>query len=120
MGWPSPARATLSIDEHAAFRAAAHREDLCPRLWSEMEEIRASAQHGGYSYRFYTSSDKHPGYLIRVRHRPGERRSPEGWVAGRWTSGRPGVMDAIYGMGDDAWSGPSWYADPVTPEQAAA
>jgi len=107
-------------EEHAAFRAAAHREGLCPKLWSEMEEIRASAQHGGYNYRFYTSSDTRPGYLIRVRHRPGERHSPDEWVAGRWTSGRPGVMDAIYGMGDDVWSGPSWYADPVTPEQAAA
>ncbi len=35
-------------------------------------------------------------------------------------TGPRSVMDAIYGMGDDVWSGPSWYADPLTPEQARA
>jgi len=105
-------------EELASFREAAYREGLCWSLWSEMEEICASAQHGGYNYRFYDSRDQYPGYMIRRKHRPGELHSPEEWVAGRWTTGAPSVMDAISGMTDDVWSSPSWYADPLTPEQA--
>lgn len=104
--------------EHATFREAAHRDGLCPSFWGEMEQIRASIHHGGYSYRFYDSRDKYPGYMIRVKRRPQELESVEEWVGGRWTSARPSVMDAIAGMGDDAYSGPSWYADPLTPEEA--
>ena len=37
---------------------------------------------------------------------------------GQWVTGPPSVLGAIYGMGDDVWSGPDWYADPLTPEQA--
>ena len=33
--------------EHASFRAAAYREDLCWKLWRELDEICASTQHGG-------------------------------------------------------------------------
>ena len=35
-------------------------------------------------------------------------------------TGPPSVMDAIYGSGDDVWSGPAWFADPLTSEQARA
>ena len=56
-------------EEHATFRESAYREDLCWDLWPEMEEICASAQHGGYNYRFYHSPDFFS--LIRRRHRPG-------------------------------------------------
>jgi len=105
-------------EELAAFREAAYRKGLCGNLWFEMEQICASVQHGGYNYLFYDSRDKYPGYLIRKKHRPGESHYPEEWVAGRWTTGAPEVMDAISGMTDDVWSSPSWYADPLTPEQA--
>lgn len=105
-------------EEHARFREAARREGLCPNLWFEMDEICASAQHGGYNYRFYDSREKPPGYLIRRKGRVGELFYPEEWVAGSWTTGRPSVLDAITGMSDDVHSGPSWYADPVTPEAA--
>lgn len=105
-------------DEHSRFREAARREGVCSNLWAEMDEICASAQHGGYNYRFYDSRDQYPGYLIRRKGRVGELSAPEEWVAGRWTTGRPSVMDAITGLGDDVYSGPSWYADAMTPEQA--
>lgn len=105
-------------EELASFREAAYREGLCWSFWYEMEQICASAQHAGYNYLFYDSRDKYPGYLIRTRHRPGELHYPEVWVAGRWTTGAPEVVDAISGMTDDVWSSPSWYADPLTPEQA--
>jgi len=35
-------------DEHPSFRRAAHREDLCPPLWSEMDRIVASALGATY------------------------------------------------------------------------
>lgn len=103
--------------EHPAFEKAAYRQDLCFGLWYEMDRICASAQHGGYSFRFYTS-ERHS--LIRVRHRPRELHRPEIFVAGKWVTGPPSVMAAIYGMGDDVWSGPDYFADPLTPEQARA
>ena len=106
--------------EHAAdFREAAHRPDLCPDLWYEMDEICASAQHGGFNYRFYHSPDFYSP-LIRIRSRPGELHDAEIVSAGKWVTGPPSVTDAISGMGDDPYSGPSWYADPLTPEQARA
>lgn len=105
--------------EHNAFEKAAYRRDQCFSLWYEMGEICASAQHGGYNYRFYQSPDFYS--LIRRRHRPGELLDPEIQAeGGKWVTGPPSVMDAIYGMGDDAWSGPSWYAEPMTPEDAQA
>ena len=101
--------------EHAAFREAAYRQDLCFGLWYEMDEICASAQHGGYSFRFYTS-ERHS--LIRQRHGPGELHDPEIFVGGKWVTGPPSVLAAICGMGDDVWSGPDDFADRLTPEQA--
>ena len=86
-------------EEHASFRESAHRQDQCSALWNEMDRICASAQHGGYNFRFYSSPDFYS--LIRVRHRPEELHDPE-IVApgGKWVSGPRSVMDAIYGMGD--------------------
>ncbi len=103
--------------EHGSFREAAYREDLCSDLWHEMGEICISAQHGGYNFRFYDI----PGFyspLVRRRHRPGELHDPEILEQGKWVTAPRSVMDAIYGMGDDVWSGPADYADPLTPEQA--
>lgn len=105
--------------EHPSFRKAAYRRGLCWSLWHEMDTICASAQHGGFNFLFYLNPEL--GSLIRVRHRPGELHDPEIETSeGRWVRGPKSVQDAIVGLGDDVWSGPDWFAEPVTPEQARA
>jgi hypothetical protein len=105
--------------EHATFRGAAYRPDLCGDLWHEMEQISASGQHGGYNFRFYRGPELYP--LIRRRHRPGELHDPEiPSSGGAWVTAPRSVLDAIHGLGDDVWSGPDWFAEPTTPEQAQA
>jgi hypothetical protein len=105
--------------EHATFRGAAYRPDLCGDLWHEMEQISVSTQRGGYNFTFYRGSELYP--LIRRRHRPGELHDPEiPSPEGTWVTAPRSVLDAIHGLGDDVWSGPDWFADPTTPLQAQA
>lgn len=101
-------------EEHDDFRKAAWREDLCPPLWGEMETIRASVQHAGANFRFYEI----PGRFSLVRIRGYE--NPDYVLEGKWFAAPPSVLDAIHGMGDDVWSGPDDFADPLTLEQARA
>lgn len=42
--------------------------------------------------------------LIRERRTPGRHFFPEVWRDGRWHRGSSSVMDAITGMGEDAYS----------------
>ena len=107
--------------EHEAFRQAAYRQDLCYPLWSEMDGIVCSHQHGGWNYRFWKGDHG----LIRQRGRPGELYPPEVvalkgfWrKRGRWIQGTPAVMDAITGLGPDLWSSGGEWAEEISFEEA--
>ncbi len=91
-------------EEHEAFREAAYRPGLCDELWHEIDRIYTSAQHGGYSFRFWKGDHG----LIRQRSRPGELHHPEIVRGKKWVTGSPYVMDAITGMGEDPWSCGEW------------
>ncbi len=101
-------------EEHDEFRMAAWRNDLCPALWGEMEIIRGSIQHAGENFRFFEI----PGRYSLIRRKGYE--NPDIVLGGQWIAGAPSLLDAIYGMGADAWSGPDDFADPLTLEQARA
>lgn len=98
-------------DEHAAFRQAAWRENLGTDLWLEMDAI--CAPRGREQTRFYIADGSS---LVRLR--PGH--DPEIHLANRWTRAPPSMLGAIYGQGDDVWSGPDYFADHISFEEAQA
>ena len=57
--------------------------------------------------------------LIRQRSGPGWQAYPEIWHDGGWVKGSAYIVDAISGMGEDAYSCGSW-ADDLTLKQAEA
>ena len=68
------------------------------------------------NYRFWFSDTYG---LIRQHSAPGSLSFPELWRDGQWRQGTPHVMDAITGMGEDAWSS-GGDAEPWDEARAAA
>lgn len=57
--------------------------------------------------------------LVRRHAAPGALGWPEIWVDGAWRRAPASVLDAITGMGEDAWSSGD-AADPIDASRAAA
>jgi len=66
------------------------------------------------TYEFW-ESDRHG--VIRQRSNAEGPYYPEVWRNGRWQNGSPYVMDAITGMGEDAYSCGEW-AFELSPDEA--